>query len=239
MSIAADLWVWPLTRGAAPAECASLLSTQERARAARFLRPGDGDRFTHARGRMRQILATYCGRPADRLDLATTARGKPVLRDGPAFNLSHAGGYAALVVAPDHGDRDLPLGIDIEAHREIAPEVARLSFADTERAVLEGLSGADWTEAFFRGWTRKEAVLKALGTGLNTPLTDIAVTLRATAPVRLTRVGRDMPPVADWHILHLQILPDLPGAVAAVTGGAALTLTLREKPESALAGFCF
>ena len=244
MSLGVDLWVWrqddPLPGGGA---ADAVLSEAETARAARFVRPADGRAFAMTRARLRHILSEYCDQAPEALTLTTTARDKPMLADGPAFNLSHSGGIAVLAVAPDHGEADLPLGVDIEAHRPVEPRMAELSFSPQEQADLAAYEGADWVQAFFHGWTRKEAVIKALGQGLYLDLRSFDVTLGPGRPAALTRIGADQPPVADWRMLHFDLSPtlpsSLPGALACITGGQEVAVTLRDAPETARPVFRF
>jgi 4'-phosphopantetheinyl transferase len=58
------------------------------------------------------------------------------------------------------------VGIDIERVRPASAEIVTRFFTSTEKAALASLSGADWLLAFYRCWTRKEALLKANGNGL-------------------------------------------------------------------------
>jgi 4'-phosphopantetheinyl transferase len=214
MALRVDLFFWPLT---APG---TGLSADEETRAERFVQPRDAARYRAARGGLRRVLAGYTGqRPGDlRFDYGP--QGKPFLTDGPAFNLSHAGGWAALAVAHDTVD----LGLDIEAHRPVEPAVAERFFAPAEIAALAPLSGAAWQVGFFRLWTRKEAVIKALGTGLSHPLDAFDVTLGPEA--RLSRIegGR----VADWLLQDLGPGAGMQGAVAVRAAGRTLETRLCE-----------
>lgn len=83
--------------------------------------------------------------------------GKPSLPQGPEFNLSYAGAYAALLVG-----QDLPVGVDIEP--ALRPDVLpRKMLTGEEMAWLgEHTSGEDYCLL----WTRLESALKAEGCGL-------------------------------------------------------------------------
>lgn len=228
MSIAIDLWIWPLDVDPdAQANYAALLGAEDRRRATSFVKPQDGARFVAARGRLRQILADYTNTRATDLMFDTVKRGKPVLADGPAFNLSHAGGWAALAVAPDAPD--LSLGIDIEAIRPINPAVATKAFSQAEQAELQHLLPADWMRGFFNGWTRKEAVIKATGDGLGLNLQSFDISLTPGAPARFLASRGPLAAPAAWRLVNLDTGPGLCGALAAVTHGAELgPITLRQ-----------
>lgn len=83
--------------------------------------------------------------------------GKPSLQQGPQFNLSYAGSYAALLVGHDE-----PVGVDIEP--ALRPDVLpRKMLTAEEMAWLEqNRSAADYCLL----WTRLESALKAEGCGL-------------------------------------------------------------------------
>lgn len=209
-----DLWLWPLTADAAHLESlAAHLSAAERARADGFTKPDDSAAFILARGRLREILGGSLGCAPREVPLTTGAHGRPQLDQGadghgPAFNLSHAGGWAALVTGP-HG---LPLGIDIEPHRPIEPDLPARFFSPAEQAELGRLTGADWTAGFFNAWTRKEALVKALGAGLTRPLDSFDVSLTPGAPARLLRLSGAI--ASRWRLIPLELRPDFPGCIA-------------------------
>jgi len=224
--VALDLWLWRLDLPPARhAALAAHLAPAERARARAFVKPGDRAAYEAARGRMREILAGLLGCAPQDVPLVTDRQGKPHLDEGatgtgPSFNLSHAGGRAALVTGP-HG---LAIGIDIEPHRPVEPALADRFFSPTERAELAALQGEAWRAGFFNAWTRKEALLKALGAGLTRPLDSFDVTLTPGAPARLTRLSGAL--AERWQLLPLEIAPDFPGCIALRHAGQ-VALTLR------------
>lgn len=143
-------------------ELRSLLSPEEEARARRCRLPAERDRFVVGRAAVRDILSRCTGVRPRRLLLVRGARGRPRLA-GPTtqrldFNLSHSGPTALLAVAPG-----CQVGIDIEEidpaldHRAMA---ARFLGAD-EAAAVRALPDAEGRQAFFTGWTRREAYAKA------------------------------------------------------------------------------
>ena len=217
-----DLWYWRLDPEADRlARLSDHLSPDETARAARFLRPGLGDAYRAGRRRMREILGAYLGLPPGSLSFEYNPEGKPSLAGGPAFNLSHSGGWAALAVAESG-----TLGIDIEAWREVERGVAERFFSDTEVASISPLSGSVWQAAFFRCWTRKEAVVKACGPGLSMPLGDFDVTLLADEAAAMTRLAGGDPD--RWTLVDLDPGPALSGALAVLADGRAVRVTVKE-----------
>ncbi len=227
MTLDIDLWIWSLDQPGRVSALSRLLSADEQDRADRLVRPGDTERFVVGRGKMREILAIYTGTPADSLSFSYGPQRKPDLPGGPAFNLSHSDGWAALVVAPDTTE-SVQLGIDIEAERAVEDGVAAQYFSTSEYAALSALPDRDWMGGFFRCWTRKEAVIKAAGSGLSTPLDSFNVTLAPGDPARITRVSGDLAPVGTWSLTHLDLAPRFVGAIAAVTDGKKIRLSLKE-----------
>lgn len=91
--------------------------------------------------------------------------GKPALAGGAPleFNITHA--YEVVALAFTRGRR---VGIDVE-RIDRAIDVLALAdrfFTAEEAASLRGLEEPHRSAAFFRGWTRKEAFVKAQGEGL-------------------------------------------------------------------------
>lgn len=171
------------------ASCAALLDPEEMARADRFLRPADRNRFMASHAALRIILGEELGHPPEALVFDREAGGRPFVAD-PAgtsldFNLSHSGDLAVIGLA--HGAR---IGVDVEARRALpdALRIARSHFAVDETAALGTLPPEDREEAFFALWTRKEAVVKALGAGLSLPLGAFSLTV-PPAPPRLLRIA--------------------------------------------------
>jgi 4'-phosphopantetheinyl transferase len=220
-----DLWLWRLDAGDAEATgFAELLDPDERARAGRFVFPLHARRFVAGRGRLRLILQDYLGIPAAKLAFAYGPQGKPVLagRHGLPplhFNLSHTGDLAALAVS-----RGVPLGIDVERVAPVTEDVAGHFFSAAEQAALRALPEAERERAFFRCWTRKEAMVKALGGGLSIALASFDVTLGPGEPPRLLRLAGEPEAPDRWSLLHFEPAADIMGAVAVPMRQCALML---------------
>jgi 4'-phosphopantetheinyl transferase len=196
----------PLTR-----EVAECLSADERARAERFVFPRDRNRFLTGRAFLRLLLAGHTGKRAAALRFRYGPHGKPALAGkGPAFNLAHSDGLAVCALAPA-GE----IGVDVERVRPVADadSVAGSFFSSRETADLAALPHSQRLRGFFDAWTRKEAFLKALGSGLARPLDSFDVTLAPAEPPRLRRTAGD-PGEAARYSLHA--LEPEPGYVAAV-----------------------
>ena len=215
--IAVDLWLW--RREAAGDEAA--LSPAEHARAARFAFTHLARDYRAIHARLRAVLARYGKLPAAAIEIWPVEGGKPAMTGGPFFNLSHSGDWVALAVCAS-----VEVGVDIEAHRTVEPDVAERFFSPAERQALNGLAAEPWRDAFFRCWTRKEAFVKATGEGLMRPLDSFDVTLLANDAARLTRIAGD--DARAWTLIDLPFGPGMAGAIALRSGGAEVRLTLRE-----------
>lgn len=143
------------------------LSAEEEARALRF-------RFEHLRHRYRVSRVALRSLLAERLSLSpthvrfiTSPKGKPALHPDHAstlqFNLSHSEASGWIVIATQ------PVGIDVEQRHRPMPEREALLPRVSTPAELQQLHrlAAPWQgPAFFLIWTRKEALLKAWGDGI-------------------------------------------------------------------------
>jgi 4'-phosphopantetheinyl transferase len=152
-----------------------VLCDDERTRSARFVRARDRRRFACCRAALREILGGFLGKPPAEVRFRVVEHGKPVLDfaamginkgDGlraVRFNVSHSSDLALIGVCHGH-----EIGVDLEWIKRIAEaeRIVASFFSPAERAEFSGIPDRAKTVAFFRGWTRKEAVLKGLGTGL-------------------------------------------------------------------------
>ncbi len=150
-----------------------LLDAQEQQRAQRFVRESDRQRFIVSHGTLRQLLAQFLAIAPDQVKIQSTSFGKPYVAGAAiAFNLSHSGQWAAIAITTG-----TPVGIDVEESRPITnlPSLGRHVFSPTEQAAFMALPGAEQLSAFFQLWTRKEALLKAIGRGLHLPPTHLTL----------------------------------------------------------------
>jgi 4'-phosphopantetheinyl transferase len=171
-----------------------LLDAGERARAARFVRPEDADRYVRAHGALRRLLGEALGTDPAALGFSAEPSGKPRLDGGGdlRFNLSHSGGFALIGLA-----RGVELGVDVEVERPFAvAEIAPLALAPDELEALAALPQARARTAFFDLWARKEALLKAEGSGLSADPSGFSLGLETAAQV-VVRAGR------RWRVQRL------------------------------------
>ncbi len=217
--------------------CAKRLDAQERERAQRLRRPQDRNRFVVAHGAMREILAQALGCAPEALVFQRGRHGKPRLA-GPGdgarrldFNLSHSRDLALLAVG-----WGMVLGVDVEYWRDPidVESIARRVFSERERRSLAALPTAFRQEAFFLGWTRKEAYVKALGRGIHRGLGDFDVSILPRRPAVLQATRPDPREARAWRLHHLDVHPDYKAALA--TPRSVAGFVLRGWPAARSAG---
>ncbi|WP_386679032.1 4'-phosphopantetheinyl transferase family protein [Loktanella sp. R86503] len=218
MTVWIDIWVWDLVN-----PDPAVLSRDETARAARFVFNRDRDRYIAGRSRLRRILSSYLNQNPRDVTFCYGDHGRPDVH-GLQFNLSHTGDLACLAVSRSAHQ----LGLDIEAVRPIDLAVARAHFAPEEMAALVSLPDNDRVAAFYRCWTRKEAYLKARGTGLSTDLASFTVTITPQNDPELTFC--ESGDAAAWILLDLNVAPGIAGALAVRSGGEDVRTALRTAP---------
>jgi 4'-phosphopantetheinyl transferase len=200
------------------------LSDEERQRASRLRSDAGFREFVVGRGVTRELLGRWCGcAPAD-LVLVTPRGGKPYLdRRHPkfSFNISHSGGYCALVTGNVPG-----LGVDIERLHDIAEELADVVFTQREMSQYRALPQSERRLAFFRAWTAKEAYLKATGKGLENDLTSLELDLSGRPDIRLFAIHGRAAGLECWRVAAFDVNDEIVGAIAAETGGRRLDIRM-------------
>ncbi len=182
------------------------LTPEEIKQAEAFRHAESRARFVGARAALRELLAAQLRLPPAAVRFVRTERGKPQLHpehgSSVQFNVSHSGGLALLALA-----RGVEVGVDVETQRPVpqAFELAQRYFAPEEAGALERLPEAGRDEAFLRLWTRKEAQLKATGSGLADSL---ATTHALPGP---------------WTVVEFMAEADHPAAIAIRAAQARIT----------------
>lgn len=200
------VWRIPLDASRPPAaDELGILSEMERARAARFMRDTDRNRFFHSHVATRRILGEALGVAPAAIQFGAGKSGKPLLASpgdsGFEFNLSDSGDLALLALS-----RLGPVGVDVERVRPLTDmeAIAESHFAEEERAALLALPEGERLDGFYRLWTRKEAYIKALGTGLGHALDRFAVTIDP-AHVRFVHLDGDEAAARSWALRPIPV----------------------------------
>lgn len=196
-------------RGDATRALAETLSADEHDRSGRFRHTVDRDRFIACRGILRLLLGQRLGVDPQSLRLATSGYGKPRLLGAETldFNVSHSKGEALIAIS-DRGE----VGVDIEHLRPLDPlQLSRTVFSMQEQDELRATDPSLRQSAFFNGWVRKEAVLKADGRGLSMGLGSFSVSLLGAARMVAAPVGSAG---YRWQLHSIELGPHVRAAIA-------------------------
>lgn len=177
-----------------------------------------GDRATArlSRGLLRLILARHLDLPHAEIEIDRTcphcarAHGRPRLprRPGTAvdateFSVSHGGDLLVLALTVN-----APVGVDVEPigdRDDVSMELLDFTLTDPERLRLLEAPAAQQRTIFLRHWTGKEAILKALGTGLDVEPQTVSLPL-FSFPGKVS-VSLPGSPPADLWISDVEVGP--------------------------------
>ncbi len=184
------------------------LAPDEHTRAGRFRFPLHRNRFIATRAVRRKLLANYLNRSPGELQFVCNSNGKPALagdNEWLHFNVSHSAGLALYAIS-----REREVGIDVERLRPDmrVEDIAERYFSPQELAEFRDAPSTERVSAFFNCWTRKEAYVKALGTGLSVSLQEFSVPVTGYNPISLLDVQR-----RDWLLRPLELGPEYAAAV--------------------------
>ena len=147
----------------------ALLDDAEKARWRRFAAVRARREFALCRAALRIDLCGRLGCANSALSFGYLEHGKPVARvDGVRasleFNVSHSGRHG-LIALGTHGT----LGVDVEERigRRDLEGIGSLVYGPTERRLLASAGDGEKVHLFYRLWSMKEALIKALGTGFS------------------------------------------------------------------------
>lgn len=170
------LWRFKCKPDALPANaCLKILAADEILRSDRLLDDTKRKQFIVTRAYLRLILSRYLQTTPETLLFKYNEHGKPHLaipQENLFFNLSHSSDYAVLALS--HIENT---GVDVEKTESTINYrgIVDRFFTPDERSTLDQVPEARQRRCFYRLWTRKEAVLKAIGTGFQTSLMEIEI----------------------------------------------------------------
>ncbi|MGJ8639254.1 MAG: 4'-phosphopantetheinyl transferase family protein [Opitutaceae bacterium] len=178
------VWSWRLEQLTRDIEAAVYpsLTGSERARHSNFRFSKDREHYLLAHYMLRTIIEFYCGSEVAGREFVTNSYGKPSIGNSVfEFNLSHSGEYAVVACS-----MKIPLGVDVEKKRSDFDylEVGEHFFTYEECCHIR--SSDDSEDTFFRYWTIKEAIVKAIGQGLSVGLNSISLGLDQCCPEVVT-----------------------------------------------------
>lgn len=189
-----------------------ILSSDELEREERFSSQRSRHTFTTTRAILRIICSAYVNAEPEALIFSYSDQRKPFLRSPHAgwsleFNVSHSCNLALLAFAQAR-----VVGVDVEhIGRDLDHEaLAKRFFSPNEQLELNALPASERHLAFLRGWARKEAYLKAIGTGLTNRLNELDFSLKPeNENAALSRAG-----IFEAREFYLRDIPAGEGYVA-------------------------
>lgn len=113
-------------------------------------------------------LQTFFSNPPGLHKLWYNPFRRPYIDEVIDFNIAHAGDYTLCAISKTE-----KVGIDIE---KVVPFQLNEFSSVLSKAELHQLASMNNPQqSFYRLWTQKEAFIKAIGTGLHTPLNEIGI----------------------------------------------------------------
>ena len=196
------LWIAKLSQWKANwNEMASLLDPIEWKRAERLVIPERRKDFILQRGLLRLILSKYLPQNPEQIKISTNEEGKPFLPGEEFhFNLSHSNDL--MICGITAGAR---IGVDIQHIYPIEniERVIKKILSPSEIKIMEHTPQNERIELFFTIWTAKEAFLKALGAGFQTPVTEIDICSQENGTLILQ--AEDPSYEVNWSIREVDI----------------------------------
>ncbi|MPR35971.1 4'-phosphopantetheinyl transferase family protein [Salmonirosea aquatica] len=187
-----------------PDWCA-LLHTDEIERSWRYHRRDDRLRSLYTRSLLRILAGKFTNQNPLAIRLTKGLRNKPELSDniGWHINATHSGNWILVAVGK------FSVGIDIEEVKSdfTFTDVLPFSFSIHERKYIE--DGEQPLVRFYELWTKKEALVKAFGSGIDETFPQVpALTgLHKRETTKLAGVG-------EWTINGFYVADEYPAAIA-------------------------
>lgn len=199
-----------------------LLSCQEKARVKRYRFERHQNQFIITRAILRILIGELLQQDPNNLIFEYTDLGQPRLACSEElyFSVSYSQ-HKVLYAFCKHPN----IGIDIEYQRDLNIDwIAARYFSNKENQALKLLNPLQKQAAFFRGWTQKEAITKALGLGLNFPFDQIEVALTCDFP-RIITLPLQLHHSDYWYFNAIKTNENFKAVVAARTVHIALCCT--------------
>ncbi len=134
-----------------------------------FKNQEDAQRSLAGRILLYQAMQDIYGMDCQKTEISYNAYGKPYFGQKPVqFNISHSGDIVVCALTTG-----MEIGIDIELVQPLDPLDFKGQMTDNEWQYI--VTAPDRLTAFYDYWTQKEAVIKAQGRGLSTPLTHFEI----------------------------------------------------------------
>jgi 4'-phosphopantetheinyl transferase len=199
------------------------LNKNEQARAQRYFCKEDKTRSIISRGILRSLLANYLNEEPQDIEFiypcvcgnsdCLTSRRKPELANKSEiqFNVSHSGDLITYAFT-----KNARIGVDIEQHSDKTDikNISESFFNPSEAKALRALPSDIQRDAFCQCWTRKEAYMKAHGSGLSHGLDKFEISVSPFEQPRLLEDILYPEEVSRWNLIDFKPSPNYSGALA-------------------------
>ena len=193
-----------------------LLSPEERNRAKKYHFERDRVLYIARHGILRTLLGNYIKCEPGQIQFTTNTYGKPYLKHAVHnkqyyFNISCSNGMGVFAFIADQ-----EVGVDIEFVKPV-PELSSLVehyFSAKEKNKFKNLPTIQRKNLFYEYWTRKEALIKGIGMGLQYPIDQIDLNLQNVQTTIVDNQYTKSASKETWSIYKLNLPPGFAGALA-------------------------
>ncbi len=194
----------------------AVLSPDEQRRAASFRFSAHRDSYVIRHGILRTVLSRYLRRAPAEVEFSYGSTGKPAITERTElgflhFNDSHSADLAIYAMS-----RACDVGVDIEYVKPV-PSLKNIlphCFSAREAEMLLNLPPELQVEAFYTGWTRKEAVLKATGEGIGRGMAHLEVLVNFSHEKESLKIPPESEGLPNWLLRSVQPAAGYVAAIA-------------------------
>ena len=186
----------------------SLLAESECERTDRYVFARHRRSYLVSQSHLRLILSHYLTTQPDAIEFSQGEHGKPFIEGSAVqFNMSRAGDYALYGIGLDAN-----IGVDIERWHEHFDfnDIIEQNFSRRENTEYVDIPDELKEACFYKGWTCKEAYIKAIGEGLYYDFSLFDVLLHPEDPAKLIAVENNEMAAQKWR-LHAVNVEDTHG----------------------------
>ena len=186
------------------------LSVQEKTKANNYYTEYLSNKYIISHGILRYILSFYTKQYPQKIEFNYSEYGKPFLNNSNIqFNMSHSHNMISYMIALNYR-----VGIDIELHDKNLniEELAGYVLTPEEHKYLSSLKPRDKLSFFYTLWTKKEALVKAIGQGLSYPINTIEVMrLLPGKGILLNDMNNELS--QQWYCYEIEVPENYSGAI--------------------------
>jgi len=190
------------------------LTDEEEKKIMKFIFEKDRKCHMISRSVLKDILSRYLSIKAEDVIFTYNDYGKPFLGNKINnaeinFNLSHSGDMIIYAFSTGRS-----IGVDVQEIRNMdsTDDIFKRYFSDYENSIFDTLPVELKTGAFYSCWTRKEAYVKAHGSGLSFPLDKFSVSFLPGKDAEL--LHDEFNDVSGWTLKEIFSSPDYTAALA-------------------------